>query len=99
MDSVWLDLEEKNFKRRVNVPTMEITLYRDLSFPSFRIGKGYNRQLGKKNSFQLGDLNLKLQEKKRKMLDVFFRVYLKHKVHVEFEFPAMQAGETILPKL
>lgn len=99
LEAVWLDLIERNPKRRIDIPSLEIVLYRDLSQPSFRLNKGYNRQRGVKNSFTLGELNLKLQKSKKKMLDVFFEVYKKNGVKVEFQFPATQAGETILPKL
>lgn len=99
LDVIWLDLVEKNPKKRIPMPTLEIVLFRDLSFPSFKLNKGYNRQRGIKNSFTLGELNLKLQESKKKMFDVFFKVYLENNVQVEFQFPIMQSGETILPKL
>lgn len=99
LDAIWLDLIEKNPKRRIALPSLEIVLYRDLTNPSFRLNKGYNRQRGVKNSFTLGELNLKLQKSKKKMLDIFFQVYKENHVQAGFEFPAMQAGETVLPKL
>ena len=98
LTKIWLGQDEKNIKRQIAIPTLELILYRDLTF-NFKIGKSYNLGFNTKNSFTLGELNFKLQQAKQNIMDSFFKVYLNNNVSVGFQFPAFQQQENNMPSL
>ncbi len=66
-------------EKKLAVPNAEIVLLKYLSTNFYTINKSFS--IGSK-TYNLGDLNLYLQDCKRQIVDIFFEVYERHDLNV-----------------
>jgi hypothetical protein len=87
LNKIWAGTE----KNMLPVTILELILARDLSNIGFKVTQNYNYAFGQ--IYTLGDLNILLQYAKKRIMGVFFEVYLKHNVKVIFQMPQFSSQQ------
>jgi len=74
--------------KKLPVPNAEIILQNALKDLNYKVNLKF--RAGNKK-YTLGELNLYLQDSKRKIMDIFFRVYERNNINIPFQLPNFSA--------
>jgi hypothetical protein len=96
LNDIWFGVNEEN-KLKLQIPKIEFALAKELTNPDIKLNKKYHVQgdFGGKAYYTLHDFNFLLKLAVRDIMQVFWKVKIKHSIKLPYKLPEFSADDSI----